>query len=347
MKQLIVISAFLLSLNTAWAANKDKEALPAGLIEHTTDAKSVDEISDEQLTKWAVKYLQQKEVILTPEQRRAFQKQEQEKTDALLNVDPPNARLEILPISMDPAAKPTRIYLSPGWDTHLSIIDANGSPWPIQYYSVGNSAFKTEELGGGGDSEKQNGQVSIKNEDEEGQESTSTSNMNTLSKLKLISTNRAGGTNLTLLLQGMKEVINVQLVANTKQYYPSPVLQLSRIGPYSNTNFVPAGISMMSHDKVMRDIAMGGHNLPESYIQIETDNPKVKAWKNGRDYFIRSPYYSKVPRPLEGQSGTGGYKAYRIRYLPAITMQGDGNKQIIVKLYKNRVVEKNVKKLSY
>ena len=347
MKQLAFALSLTLLTASVFAATTKVEDLPTGLIEHTTDAKTADHIDDEQLAEWAWEYLKKQEAGLSPEQRREYLKQEQEKKDALLDLPPPKAKLEIIPVTMDPAAQPIRIYLAPGWDSHLSVIDGNGSPWPIQYFSSGNNNFKLSQLGGDSDvSEEEQSPVSTVAGELE-PKSTSLTNMNTLSKLKIVSVNRAGGTNMTLLLQGMKEVINVQLIANTTKYHPSTVLQLPRTGPYSSGSYVPTGVPLMSNDDVMRDIAMGGNNLPKSYKQIETDNPNVKAWMDGNAVFIRSPYYSKVPRPLEGQAGTGGYKAYRIPYLPAITMVGDGNEQIIVKLFKNRVVESNAKNFSY
>jgi intracellular multiplication protein IcmK len=349
MNRICLTAATILLINTAIAAEKKADVLPSGLIEHTTDAKPVDEVSDEKLTDLAFEYLMKNSKGLTPAQRRAILELEQQKQDALLDIPPPKAQLEILPVSMDPSEPPVKIYLTPGWDTHLSVIDANGNPWPIQYYSSGNQSFPISELGGGAnESESEEDESLIEGiKDDLKPASTSTTNVNTLSKLKITSANRAGSTNMTLLLQGMKEIVNVQLVANTKKYYPSPVLQVPMIGPNGSTSMQHMrGISLMSNDDAMRDIAMGGHNLDSSFKQIKTDHPRVKAWMKAGKVFIRSPYFASVPSPIEGQAGTGGYRAYLIPYLPAITLSGNGNQQITVKLYKNQLVDNNVERFS-
>jgi intracellular multiplication protein IcmK len=332
MMKISILTLGLALTHHSYAAKKnEKVELPQGLIEHTTDGTKLDNITDEQLLKWAKELVEKKNRGLTPEERRERLRKEQEKEDALLDFPPPRELRDIITLSLDPSDKAPTLYLAPGWDTHLSIIDANGSPWPIQYFSSGNDRFPTTLLNKGGAPQE---------ETEEDEEPTQSKLTVASSKLRLKSEKRAGGTNLTLLLQGMDEIITIPMVGNTKKYHPKPVIQIPKTGPNSKNNYRPSGITLMSHDKAMRSIAMGGHGLHDDYIQIETNHKKVKAWKRGGEYFIRAPYHLKTPRPIEGQAGTGGYKAYRINYLPAITLLGDGNQQIVVKLFKNKVVKK-------
>ena len=296
-------------------SSTEKAEIPDGLIQHTTDADIIDDLTDEELLEWA--------------------KEQKIKSKKIL--------LDILPVSQDPASPPIKIYVTPGWDSHLSIVDANGAPWPIQYKSVGNAEFVATFIGSGGQTDEEN---DSKGNAEAKKEAPVLSDA-LQSKLKLTTDQRVGGTNLTFMLQGSDDVINVQLLASTTQFYPIPLLQMPKIGPNTQQQYTPRGSRLMSNDKVMRAIAMGGFDLPEAYREIQTDNPKVRAWLHGVDLYVRSPYHARVPEAQDGQAGTGGYKAYKMRYLPAITMVGDHNNQIMVRIYKNKLVENNAQTVSY
>ena len=324
-------------------SSTEKAEIPDGLIQHTTDADTIDDLTDEELLEWAKEQKIKSKKILSPEERRLLLKLEQQNLDAVKDLPPPKALLDILPVSQDPASPPIKIYITPGWDSHLSIVDANGAPWPIRYKSVGNAEFVATFIGSGGETDEEN---DSKGNDEDKKEAPVLSEA-LQSKLKLTTDQRVGGTNLTLMLQGSDDVINVQLLASTTQFYPIPLLQMPKIGPNTQQQYTPRGSRLMSNDKVMRAIAMGGFDLPEAYREIQTDNPKVRAWLHGVDLYVRSPYHARVPEPQDGQAGTGGYKAYKMRYLPAITMVGDHNNQIMVRLYKNKLVENNAQTVSY
>jgi intracellular multiplication protein IcmK len=324
-------------------SSTEKTEIPDGLIQHTTDADAIDDLTDEELLKWAKEQKIKSKKILSPDERRLLLQLEQQNLDAVKDLPPPKALLDILPVSQDPVSPPIKIYITPGWDSHLSVVDANGAPWPIQYKSVGNAEFVAELIGSGGGADEES---ESKGKDEEKTEAPALSKA-LQSKLKLTTNQRVGGTNLTLMLQGSDDVINLQLLASTTQFYPTPLLQVPKIGPNTQQQYIPRGSRLMSNDKVMRAIAMGGFDLPEAYKEIQTDNQKVRAWLHGTSLYVRSPYHARVPEPQDGQAGTGGYKAYKMRYLPAITMVGDHNDQIMVRLYKNKLVENDAQTVSY
>ena len=156
--------------------------MPDGLIQHTTDADSIDDLTDEQLLEWAIQQKINAKKILSPEERRLLLKLEQQNIDAVKDLPPPKALLDILPVSQDPVSPPIKIYITPGWDSHLSVVDANGTPWPIQYKSVGNSEFVATFIGAGGETDTES---NSKGKEEKSQEAPVLSEA-LKSKLKLL-----------------------------------------------------------------------------------------------------------------------------------------------------------------
>ena len=84
---------------------------------------------------------------MTPEQLRKFAEMKKQESEALKRKKPAIPIRTIDSIDLSPGAKPYVIHTTPGWDSHLSIIDASGKPWEIVYDSIGSSEeFTAEKL---------------------------------------------------------------------------------------------------------------------------------------------------------------------------------------------------------
>ena len=197
--------ALLLTITSFTVEAQEKQQLPDDLIPYTDEAVETD-LSEEELENLAFEIFLQRKFNMTPEQLRKFAEMKKQESEALKRKKPAIPIRTIDSIDLSPGAKPYVIHTTPGWDSHLSIIDASGKPWEIVYDSIGSSEeFTAEKL--------------------------QTSNNN---KIKITGNYRVGSTNLTVGLKGLDELITFELVADKNEYHASLTMQLPKLGPLSS-----------------------------------------------------------------------------------------------------------------
>ncbi len=298
--------ALLLTIASFTVEAQEKQQLPDDLIPYTDEAVETD-LSEEELENLAFEIFLQRKFNMTPEQLRKFAEMKKQESEALKRKKPAIPIRTIDSIDLSPGAKPYVIHTTPGWDSHLSIIDASGKPWEIVYDSIGSSEeFTAEKL--------------------------QTSNNN---KIKITGNYRVGSTNLTVGLKGLDELITFELVADKNEYHASLTMQLPKLGPLSSEVPLESHNAMMSNEPYMREILQGGHSLSDDFEKLKTSNSRVNAWKKGEVLFLLTDLTVHGIDPISVRHGPGGFAAYEIAYLPSILFTNDNGTPISVYFQKD------------
>lgn len=293
--------------------NTEEEILPDALIKRSDIANSGDEVSDELMRQWIFEQMKQQRNPLTPSQQRQLIEIERKKIEASKRNKAARAITEIIPVTLKPGEKISDVYVTPGWDTHINFIDGSGAPWPITYVSGGSEEdFPTQEV-------------------TQGTGESATSNV-----VKVRSTFRVGSTNLTVMLDGLSEILNITIVADKNVYHPVATMQLQGFGPNART-LPSAQIAPVSYDPELKLVLQGGAGLPPSFKRIKSSSDNVEAWHDtsSDELFILTNYTLSSPRALGMHPGTGGFTAYRTKYLPVVLFSNDNGFEISVTLAKD------------
>lgn len=305
MKLKISLWALLLSTNVL---AQELVELPSDVVPLTDEATETD-MTEEELNDLAFKLFLQREFNLTPEQLRIYAERQRKEAEALKRQKPAVAIKKIDTLDLSPMAKPYRVYTTPGWDSHISFIDASGAIWPITYKSVGSSVeFPVEQI------------------------PTDTSNT-----LKVNSKFRVGSSNLTVGLQGMDELITLEIVSDKDKYHSSLSLQIGKLGPNSDRRSTSTStVSMMSSEPHMQLILQGGLDLPKEFNKLKTSTSQVTAWSKGDSLFVLTELSVHGIDPISVRHGPGGYTAYELKYLPSLLFTNDNGTPISVFFQKDR-----------
>ena len=285
-----------------------EDILPPQLIQNSDLADAGDQISDEELQQLLFEQLLRNQNLLTPEQRALLHDLERQKVEALKRQTTAEPVTEIIPITFKPGHHVNSVFVTPGYDTHLSFIDATGAPWPITYVSGGHrDDFPFEEVKHGtGESTRSN-------------------------VVKVNSVYRVGSTNLTIMLDGLNEIVTVNIVADDAAYHPVATMQVHKHGPNARYDEQP-GLPPISSDRELKLILQGGIGLPKSFIKLKSSSPLVEAWldEDSGQLYLLTNQILRSPRPKGVHPGTGGYIAYRTNYLPAITLNNSNGTELSV-----------------
>jgi len=282
---------------------KEKPKLNDDLVPYSDLKSEVDEISDEDLRKLAFEALKESISKLTPEERRAIYEIELQKSEATKRRIPLKALNDIISIDSTPGAELQRIYLSPGQDTYLTIMDLTGEPWPIIDSSSGFAAdFPLTSL-----------------------EEVATN------KLKLRTNTRVGTTNLTLLLKDFDTPITIQLVASKTKYHAVAPIKIDSMGPNTKKS-VSYSVGKLKASDALENVILRLKPTEKSK-RLKTSDQNVMAWLSEQnELFIRTSLILRSPRLSGVNYGLRNIKGYRTRYLPAITLTDEHGNEHIVKL---------------
>lgn len=309
-RALLLMLAMLSSASAQAQQNNQQEVLPPQLIQNSDLADEGDKISDKELQQMLFEQLLKNNNLLTPQQRALIHDMERKKVEAIKRQKPAEPINEIIPVTFKPGSHVKSVFVTPGFDTHLTFIDATGAPWPVTYVSGGSDEdFPIKEVSQGtGDSKRSN-------------------------VVKVNSVYRVGSTNLTVMLDGLNEIVNVNIIADELAYHPVATMQVHQNGPNARFDALP-GIPPISNDRELKLILQGGVGLPKSFERLEASNPEIDAWldtKSG-DLFLLTNHVLRSPRPVGIHPGTGGYIAYRTSFLPAITLNTSNGYELTVTL---------------
>lgn len=297
-------SALLLFSNLALGqSNENEQPLPTSVIQQSDQASELDKISTQQLRELIFNDLVEKRSLLTEEQLRRLHQLEQTQINATKRAAPPKGIKEIIPISYDPAQHTPRVYVTPGWNTHISVIDQSGKPWQIAYFSNGNQTdFRIKHVPAGA--------------------------QNTVEVESIF---ERGSTNLTILLDGVDDLFSVELVANSEQFHPLATLRVERYQDPNDAQYLT--VQPSSSETLLRSVLQGQVDDESGLEPLIASDPRVQAWVKDNVLYLRTTKLQlRAPNALSIEHGAGQVTAYKAPFLPAISLTNTNGTRFTVTL---------------
>ena len=306
MKKLFVVLSILISSTVSAFDKKEEVKLDKNLVPHSDQSHNLDEVTVEELKQLIISKKLDMLKLLTPEQRRTIRELELAKEEALKKQAPLKNITNIINIELEPGSLTKSVYTSPGQNSYLNIIDSMGNPWPITHvFSGDKSDFPVAKV--------------------------ATEANNTV---QLNSNTRVGSTNLTVFLEGLSVPININAEASKEQYHGYAPIRVNGLGPNSPEetqtieSFKPfKNISKFENVILSRQPSLNAKRLQSS-------DPRVQAWLDGEDLFIRTNLELRHPRPTNIYNGTFNFKAYKTFFLPSMALTDSLGNEVSVKLNK-------------
>lgn len=266
-------------------------------LQRNLDGRSkVDQLTDEQLSKIAVESLLLKEMGLDASIIKKAMELKKREREAIYSNSKAKMIKEIITVSTDPSAPAPVIYTTPGHETLVNVIDQTGQPWPLVVVSSGNDLlFKTQAV-----------------------EEHTYHNV-----FRLVSLERVGSSNITLLLKDKPLSLTVRLENSKEKYHPQPILQVTEVGPNGRTMPRTTNVALIRNDKLMKELLYGV--APDDFIKLESSNPRVQVWK-GTDgqLYLKTKLHPINPNAISIYPGPNGYSTYEVDAWPVLVM-GDEN----------------------
>lgn len=252
----------------------------------------IDTLSDEQLSKIAQDSILLKRMGLNSDVlKKALELQKKER-DAIFSNKKAKMIKEVITVSTDPGAESPVIYTSPGHETLVNVIDQTGQPWPIVEASSGNDLlFQTEAV-----------------------EAHEYKNV-----FKLISLERVGSSNATLLLKGKALSVTFRIENSKNKYHGQPILQITETGPNGKLMPVVLRHVPVRNDKLVKNLMYSV--APDDFKKLVSSNNLVSAWKSPKGkVFLKTKLYPVNPRPSSTTSGPSGFSIYEVEDWPVLIM---------------------------
>ena len=270
------------------------------------DKSVINQITDEDLKRIAEEAILLERFGLSPELIKKAQELQKSEEDALYENEPARMVKEIISVSTDPSSESPVIYLTPGHDTLVSVLDSTGEPWPLVLVSTGNKGLVTSSI----------------------IESHKLKNI-----FRLKAERRVGSTNLTLLLADKSTSLTIKVVNTKKKYHPQPILQISDNGPLAKKNFRLSSNVSIRNDKLMKKLFF--NQAPDGFQKLKTNNSDVVAWLSSDDsVFVKTKLTPTFPQAKSFYAGPNKYMIYEMQFLPFITLTNDNGIEFQVSLDK-------------
>lgn len=307
MKKLFVVLSILISSTVSAFDKKEEVKLDKNLVPHSDQSHNLDEVSVEELKQLIISKNLDMLKLLTPEQRRTIRELELAKEEALKKQAPLKNITNIINVELEPGSLTKSVYTSPGQNSYLNIIDSMGNPWPITHVFSGD-----------------------KNDFPVTKVETEANNT-----VQLNSNTRVGSTNLTVFLEGLSVPININAEASKEQYHGYAPIRISGLGPNSpeETQTIESFKPFKNISKFENVILSRKPSLNAKRLQAS--DPRVQAWLDGEDLFIRTNLVLRHPRPTNIYNGTFNFKAYKTFFLPSMALTDSLGNEVSVKLNKD------------
>jgi intracellular multiplication protein IcmK len=286
----------------ARAASEDAQ-LGDDLKAHSDLRSGVDDIAAEQLSAVALKALLSQRYGLTPAQITEAIATHNRTRNTLIDNPHPQAMTDIIPLSTAPGGLPQKIYVTPGFDTLVNIIDSTGQPWPISQVSGGNKrSLKVDSLA---DHRYKN-------------------------VVRINALQSVGSSNISFALVDLPITLSVEIINTADKYYPTALLQLDTPGPQAKQ--IPLSQGQRTTVDPLLDRVLAGVKGNDQFLPMTSSDPNVLAWQYNEHLYVRTTYLPVNPFPRGIKHGASGYVAYRMHFMPVLLMTDDSGheKRIIL-----------------
>ncbi len=210
------------------------------------------------------------------------------------SVGNPKAEVKVETISLEPGAQPREIQTDVGFVTTLSILDATGSPWPIQDVGVGgNFDVPAPEEGG--------------------------------NVLRLTPLAKYAVGNISIRLVGLNTPLTFKLRATTGTIYYLYDARIPKFGPKASAPLIDHGNDLVAGDAMLMSILDGTPPLDSTRLPVTGADQRTAAWRVGAKVYLRTPLTLLSPG-WDGSVGSGdGTHVYLIPDTPVLLLSDNGN----------------------
>jgi intracellular multiplication protein IcmK len=231
---------------------------------------------------------------LSPDQIQAFMRRLDATQEAAVPPPdgPPEGKVRINTLSLDPGAEPPQINLAAGYVTTINIVDATGEPWPILDVGIGGN-FEVSPTQAGSHI------------------------------VRVMALTRHGAGNLSLLLKDLPTPVIFRLSAGG----PSVDLRYDARVPKFGPNAKPAIIDRPRLEAGSADMMLILQNAPPKGAQrlkVSGLDDRTKAWSMGDKVFIRTPLALLSPAWNSSVASDDGMTVYEIGDAPVLLMSDNG-----------------------
>ncbi len=206
----------------------------------------------------------------------------------------PKAEVKVETISLEPGAQPREIDTDVGFVTTISILDATGSPWPIQDVGVGgNFDVPAPEEGG--------------------------------NVLRMTPLAKYAVGNMSVRLVGLNTPLTFKLRATTGTIYYLYDARIPKFGPKAAAPLIDHGNDLVAGDALLMSILDGMPPLDSTRLPVTGADQRTAAWRVGTKVYLRTPLTLLSPG-WEGSVGSGdGTHVYLIPDTPVLLLSENGN----------------------
>lgn len=294
---------FLMMLSSALHA-QDEVAIHPDLQRGLDGRSAVDRLTDEQLTKIAQDSILLKRMGLDASVIKKALELKKRERDVLFSNSKAKMIKEVITVSTDPSSPSPVIYTTPGHETLVNVIDQTGQPWPIIVASSGNNLlFSTEAI-----------------------EAHVYKNV-----FKLVSLERVGSSNITLLLQDKPLSLTVRVENSKTQYHAQPILQVTEVGPNGSKPLRLSNTPQIRNDKLMKSLMFGV--APDNFEKLKSSNEQVSVWKSEEGtLFLKTKLHPISPSAKEVYPGPSGYFTYELDFWPVLIMADDNGVELQINI---------------
>lgn len=257
-------------------------------------------------------------IPLTPDMIRALGKRYQEDSQAQEEVTSPAAIPTSRPainVSFAPGQQTNLIQTAKGYPTAISFFDNTGAPWPINWDTNSNSAnpggeknCNSSSSGGGSPSVEAVGFyvcVPVKGS-------------NTIEVTPMSSIPRGG---LLVNLQGAPKPLSFMLLPGHGNYDDNLSVRVADRGPNAKLNIDTRPGAPMTGEPYMNAMLSGVAPAAAVPLTVEGVSPdEVRAWRLGKETYIRTRYPLMSPAWDGTESGEGGMTIYALPSTPVVLL---------------------------
>ncbi|MEC8460902.1 MAG: DotH/IcmK family type IV secretion protein [Pseudomonadota bacterium] len=225
---------------------------------------------------------------------------ESKRAETITSPNPPFPANVSRMVDLSTGGLPTVVRLGAGYVSVVSFFDANGNPWPIRGYDVGNPNMVNIVWN-----------QSPPEEDEKGVGLSHTLMMQAQTMYRT--------TNMVVLLRGMATPILLEIVPGQQSVDYRLDLQVPRHGPYSGKKTgLPANVK-----PILMDFA--NHTPPTGSVQLTVSGGDAQAWLYADRMYLRTRHQVISPAWMAKSSvASGDMHVYEMNYERVVLVLSNG-----------------------
>jgi len=206
----------------------------------------------------------------------------------------PKPEMKVETVAVDPGTEPSTIKMAYGQVTTLNILDASGSPWPIQDISWAGD-FEVVESGGEGSHIVR---ISPQSEFARG--------------------------NMSIRLLTLKTPVILTLDTNREVVYYRFDAIIPQMGPMADVPLIDRGLNISAGNAEIAGVLQGIYPDSAERLEVSGVDSRTSAYRVGGQTYVRTPFTLLSPSWSESVSSADGTNVYNIQDTPVLLLSDNG-----------------------